>query len=363
MRLDFQNEISKDANRSGSSTISETNNLKWQLREKDNQIMRLENECANLEQRNLEESNVRNVTKMAIERNSQETERIIAEAKQEKIRYLDEAHAANRKVTELQTRLKVVENRLTEKEAMIRALQGQKSNYNLNFNYRYKIVIIHVIVISVYGSNNSYGSYTLSSDSFAINPLGYNSQTSYDTTSTSLLDPNYCPNTSTNFTSNISPSCVLNSTSVGNYGSNNFDPSNASYNQSAINLQTNNYSPSSSSYSTNYCPTSSYTNHQNSNNLEVIYDSQTFDAQRKSIDDQLKQLDEQLLSKVSELTLVQQINNHTKSLRKGQSSMNLDDSEKLKNNNNNKLNMKNKLNNNKKVTNSCNDIAKSETFY
>lgn len=129
LRLDFQNEISKDANRSGSSTISETNNLKWQLREKDNQIMRLENECANLEQRNLEESNVRNVTKMAIERNSQETERIIAEAKQEKIRYLDEAHAANRKVTELQTRLKVVENRLTEKEAMIRALQGQKSNY------------------------------------------------------------------------------------------------------------------------------------------------------------------------------------------------------------------------------------------
>lgn len=162
LRLDYENEL---PNRSGSSTTSETDNLKWQLREKDAQIMRLEAECAKLEQRNLEESNVRNVAKLAMERNSQETERIIAEAKQEKIRYLDEAHAANRKVTELQTRLKLVENRLAEKEAMIRAYQGQK----------------------IYGSTNSYGSYNLSSDSFALNPLGaYNSQVSYDVSNNSF---------------------------------------------------------------------------------------------------------------------------------------------------------------------------------
>uniref|UniRef100_A0A182SSY0 Angiomotin_C domain-containing protein n=1 Tax=Anopheles maculatus TaxID=74869 RepID=A0A182SSY0_9DIPT len=108
LRIDYDNDL---PNRSGSSTNSETDNLKWQLREKDTQILRLEAECAQLEQRNLEESNVRNVAKLAMERNSQETERILAEAKQEKIRYLDEAHAANRKVTELQTRLKLVENR------------------------------------------------------------------------------------------------------------------------------------------------------------------------------------------------------------------------------------------------------------
>lgn len=150
LRIDYDNDM---ANRSGSSTNSETDNLKWQLREKDAQILRydrckviisvthsnklipllthhrLEAECAQLEQRNLEESNVRNVAKLAMERNSQETERILAEAKQEKIRYLDEAHAANRKVTELQTRLKLVENRLAEKDAMIRAYQGQKSVY------------------------------------------------------------------------------------------------------------------------------------------------------------------------------------------------------------------------------------------
>ncbi|XP_058466912.1 uncharacterized protein LOC131439647 [Malaya genurostris] len=255
--LDYDNDL---PNRSGSSTTSETDNLKWQLREKDAQIMRLEAECSKLEQRNLEESNVRNVAKLAMERNSQETERIIAEAKQEKIRYLDEAHSANRKVTELQTRLKLVENRLAEKEAMIRAYQGQK----------------------IYGSTNSYGSYNLSSDSFALNPLGaYNSQVSYDvsnnsfdvTTTASLLDPNYGQNPSSSFASN--------------YGQ-----TNPSFNQSSINLQTagsNSYSsPSSSSnFSTNY----------GASEHTTIYDSKNFDAQRKSIDEKLKQLDEQLLSK------------------------------------------------------------------
>uniref|UniRef100_A0A8D8HY35 Angiomotin n=1 Tax=Culex pipiens TaxID=7175 RepID=A0A8D8HY35_CULPI len=269
LRLDYENEL---PNRSGSSTTSETDNLKWQLREKDAQIMRLEAECGKLEQRNLEESNVRNVAKLAMERNSQETERVIAEAKQEKIRYLDEAHSANRKVTELQTRLKLVENRLAEKEAMIRAYQGQK----------------------IYGSTNSYGSYNLSSDSFALNPLGaYNSQVSYDvssnsydvTTSASLLDPTYGQNASSSYASN--------------YGQ-----TNPSFNQSAINLQTagsNSYSsPSSSSnYSTNY----------GASEHTAIYDSKNFDAQRKSIDDQLKQLDEQLLSKVSELSMVEKQSN------------------------------------------------------
>lgn len=86
----------------------------------------MEAELSKQEQRNIEESNVRSVTKMAMEKNSQDTERIITEAKQEKLRYLDEAHSAQRKVSEMQTRIKVYENRLAEKEAIIRALQGQK---------------------------------------------------------------------------------------------------------------------------------------------------------------------------------------------------------------------------------------------
>ncbi|XP_050096846.1 uncharacterized protein LOC126578392 [Anopheles aquasalis] len=313
LRIDYEHDM--QPNRSGSSsTSSETDNLKWQLREKDAQIMRLEAECSKLEQRNLEESNVRNVAKLAMERNSQETERILAEAKQEKIRYLDEAHAANRKVTELQTRLKLVENRLAEKDAMIRAYQGQK----------------------IYGgSTNSYGSYNLSTDSFALNPLGaYNSQpsyvdvsaSSYDVVSAtngagSLLDPSvvgpYVSATS---------AAVVASSYASTYGQNNNNPS---FVQSSLNLPggpsgsavgssvglngvgggsgggggsaTGCYSsPSSSSTTSNYC--SSSTNYGSGTTTagsseHTIFDSKNYDAQRKSIDDQLKQLDEQLLNK------------------------------------------------------------------
>uniref|UniRef100_A0A2M4BBE6 Putative angiomotin n=1 Tax=Anopheles marajoara TaxID=58244 RepID=A0A2M4BBE6_9DIPT len=316
LRIDYEHDM--QPNRSGSSsTSSETDNLKWQLREKDAQIMRLEAECSKLEQRNLEESNVRNVAKLAMERNSQETERILAEAKQEKIRYLDEAHAANRKVTELQTRLKLVENRLAEKDAMIRAYQGQK----------------------IYGgSTNSYGSYNLSTDSFALNPLGaYNSQpsyvdvsaSSYDVVSAtngagSLLDPSvvgpYVGATS---------AAVVASSYASTYGQNN-----PSFVQSSLNLPggssgsavgssvglngvggggggsaTGCYSsPSSSSTTSNYC--SSSTNYGSGTTTtgsseHTIFDSKNYDAQRKSIDDQLKQLDEQLLNKVSELSMVE----------------------------------------------------------
>uniref|UniRef100_A0A6E8WAA8 Angiomotin C-terminal domain-containing protein n=1 Tax=Anopheles coluzzii TaxID=1518534 RepID=A0A6E8WAA8_ANOCL len=315
LRIDYDNDM---ANRSGSSTNSETDNLKWQLREKDAQILRLEAECAQLEQRNLEESNVRNVAKLAMERNSQETERILAEAKQEKIRYLDEAHAANRKVTELQTRLKLVENRLAEKDAMIRAYQGQK----------------------IYGgSTNSYGSYNLSSDSFALNPLGaYNSQASYVDVSSgaydvatgagaSLLDPSsvvvgpYGPAATaavvSSYASTYGPTTVSNASSFA---------------QSSLNLPTGAgvgggsgagggpggpvgaySSPGSSSTTSNYSSTANF----GAGSEHTIYDSKSYDAQRKSIDDQLKQLDEQLLSKVSELSLVEkqrQLNQQARAL-------------------------------------------------
>uniref|UniRef100_A0A182SSD6 Angiomotin C-terminal domain-containing protein n=1 Tax=Anopheles maculatus TaxID=74869 RepID=A0A182SSD6_9DIPT len=257
-----------------------------------------------------------------MERNSQETERILAEAKQEKIRYLDEAHAANRKVTELQTRLKLVENRLAEKDAMIRAYQGQK----------------------IYGgSTNSYGSYNLSSDSFALNPLGaYNSQASYVdvssgafdvTTGTggSLLDPSsvvvgpYGP----------AGTAAVVSSYASSYGPTASNPS--SFAQSSLNLPTSAggggggsgsggsgggagpgvvgaySSPGSSSTTSNYSSSANF----GAGSEHTIYDSKSYDAQRKSIDDQLKQLDEQLLSKVSELSLVEkqrQLNQQARAL-------------------------------------------------
>lgn len=155
------------------------------------------------------------------------------------------------------------------------------------------------ISLSVYGS--SFGSYNLSSDSFALNPLGYNSQASFDVSNnsfdisnptTSLLDPNtYGPSSS---------SASISTTYTPNYGQ-----TNPTYNQSAINLQSINYSAVSSSYggaggggggvggsSANYVPALSSTSNY------------AFDAQRRSIDDQLKQLDEALMSKVSEMSLL-----------------------------------------------------------
>ncbi|XP_052862278.1 uncharacterized protein LOC128268994 [Anopheles cruzii] len=296
LRIDYDNDL---PNRSGSSTNSETDNLKWQLREKDAQIIRLEAECTKLEQRNLEESNVRNVAKMAMERNSQETERILAEAKQEKIRYLDEAHAANRKVTELQTRLKLVENRLAEKDAMIRAYHGQK----------------------IYGgSTNSYGSYNLSTDSFALNPLGaYNSQTSYVDVSSNSFD---VVGGNAGAGSLLDPSVVgpyVGASSVATSYASTYGQTNPSFAQSSLNLPghgagtgsvmggaagsvsvvgngvTGCYSSPGSSTTSNYSSTNFGSGTPGSSSEHTIYDSKNYEL--RSIDDQLKQLDEQLLNK------------------------------------------------------------------
>jgi angiomotin like len=105
LRLQLESELSKDLTRA--PTTEE--NLKWQLREKDNQIMRLEAECSKLEQRTLDDGR-----KLTIDPTSQETD----------------AQSAQRKVNELQNRLKMVETRLAEKEKedILRQLQEQKCN-------------------------------------------------------------------------------------------------------------------------------------------------------------------------------------------------------------------------------------------
>lgn len=101
LRLELENELSKDMNRTPTSEA----NLKWQLREKDNQIMLLEAERSTME----------DPRKLNMQQ-GQDNDRIISEAQ------------AQRKVNELQSRLKQVENRLAEKEKedIIRQLQEQK---------------------------------------------------------------------------------------------------------------------------------------------------------------------------------------------------------------------------------------------
>ena len=72
----------------------------------------------------------------SIEKTSQESERMLAEARQEKARYLDEFHSAQRKVSELQHHLKDLEGHVVEKDALIRALQVPKGNFESpNYNH------------------------------------------------------------------------------------------------------------------------------------------------------------------------------------------------------------------------------------
>ncbi|KAJ8968920.1 hypothetical protein NQ314_002011 [Rhamnusium bicolor] len=106
-------------NGSGSESASE---LKRRLRERDEKIMTLEGECSKWEQRFLEESTLRQA---AIDAASipKRLKKIIAEARNEKIRHMDEVHAAQKKVADLESRLKDLESKLAEKDAMIRVLQ------------------------------------------------------------------------------------------------------------------------------------------------------------------------------------------------------------------------------------------------
>nr|XP_023014479.1 uncharacterized protein LOC111504207 [Leptinotarsa decemlineata] len=66
---------------------------------------------------------IRDAKIAALEKTSQETEKIIAEARNEKIRHMDEVHAAQKKVADLESRLKDLESKLAERDAMIRVLQ------------------------------------------------------------------------------------------------------------------------------------------------------------------------------------------------------------------------------------------------
>ena len=103
LRLDIGNELSKDLSRSPAAEP----NKKWQFCENDNQTMRLE----------AQRSTIENPRNLNLQQSCQDTDKVVSEAQ-----------FAQRKVNELQSRLKIVENRLAEKEKedLIRQLQEQK---------------------------------------------------------------------------------------------------------------------------------------------------------------------------------------------------------------------------------------------
>ena len=87
---------------------------------------RLDIDCSKLEQRRLDEVAYRQNLAKSIEKTSQESERMLAEAREEKMRYLEEFHMAQKKVSDLQNHLKDLEGHMVEKDALIRALQVPK---------------------------------------------------------------------------------------------------------------------------------------------------------------------------------------------------------------------------------------------
>ncbi|XP_026737461.1 angiomotin-like isoform X2 [Trichoplusia ni] len=116
--------------------------LRRQLRERDERLLALEGECAKWEQRYLEEAALRQAAVSAasipnsvfrdakiaaLEKTSAESERLMAEARSEKIRHMDELHSAQKKVADLESRVKELESKVAERDAMIKVLQKHTS--------------------------------------------------------------------------------------------------------------------------------------------------------------------------------------------------------------------------------------------
>ncbi|OWR47548.1 putative angiomotin [Danaus plexippus plexippus] len=115
------------------------------LRSRDERLLALEGECAKWEQRYLEEAALRQAAVSAasipkdakiaaLEKTSAESERLMAEARSEKIRHMDELHSAQKKVADLESRVKELESKVAERDAMIKVLQKHTSAASLRNN-------------------------------------------------------------------------------------------------------------------------------------------------------------------------------------------------------------------------------------
>lgn len=157
-------------------------------------------------------------------------------------------------------------------------------------------------------SGSSFDSYNLSTDSYALHPLRYNSPSSFNASNNSfnvaanvLLDTNAYGGVS------VSPSSTAyNHHQVAMNGLSTptaYGQTAPTYNhQSVVNLQSisipGNYSPNSSNYSASYDPNSNYmTQNSPTFNTSSYVDNQYDEHMKKQIDEQL--------SKVSQLSLMQ----------------------------------------------------------
>ncbi|KOB66123.1 putative angiomotin [Operophtera brumata] len=126
----------------GSGTLGEGGGeaeLRRALRERDERLLALEGECAKWEQRYLEESALRQAAVSAasipkdakiaaLEKTSADSERLMAEARCEKIRHMDELHGAQKKHRARHTSLSTVPVcTVAERDAMVKVLTKHTS--------------------------------------------------------------------------------------------------------------------------------------------------------------------------------------------------------------------------------------------
>ncbi|KAK2577278.1 hypothetical protein KPH14_003415 [Odynerus spinipes] len=203
-------------NNSEQSSSGETiADLKRRLRERDEKIMSLEGDVAKWEQRYLEESALRQAAIdaaslpkdakiAALEKTSQDAEKLIAEARSEKMRHMDEVHAAQKKLADLESRMKDLESKLAERDAMIRVLQkhtydkdnssssgvgsypaAHSSHSSTSADHHTALTSTPELVSSVLGGGSGYGS----TGSYGVtDTYKYRKQGSFEQTNKSLDD-------------------------------------------------------------------------------------------------------------------------------------------------------------------------------
>ncbi|XP_005112007.1 angiomotin-like 2a isoform X2 [Aplysia californica] len=142
-RLEKELEMYKAQEKSGVSKRAETGRddgksvgmLRKMLDEKDARIMQLETEIAELEQKYVKEATLRQlnmdetpqapkeVRLAALEKSSSDMGKLIDEAKTEKLKHMEELHQSQRKVAELEAKVKQLQTQVVEKEAMVKVFQ------------------------------------------------------------------------------------------------------------------------------------------------------------------------------------------------------------------------------------------------
>lgn len=112
----------------------EVESLKKALVDYEEKMIQLENEVAKWENKYFEESTMRKIEVnaasvpkdakiAALEQTFQQSEKMIQEVRNERLKQMDELHGAHKKVTQLESKIRDLESKLAEKDAMIKVLQ------------------------------------------------------------------------------------------------------------------------------------------------------------------------------------------------------------------------------------------------